>query len=51
MQLTENDETQDMPDKLPDDFFIPDAEYDAATADLNAQSHDVTQTTDSSTTG
>ena len=33
MQLTENDTTQDMPSELPADFFIPDADYDAATAD------------------
>jgi len=34
MQLTDNDTTKDMPNKLPDDFFIPDADYDAATAGI-----------------
>ncbi|KAH8099644.1 hypothetical protein BXZ70DRAFT_942722 [Cristinia sonorae] len=31
MQLTDNDTTKDMPNQLPDNFFIPDADYDAAT--------------------
>ncbi|TCD60728.1 hypothetical protein EIP91_009622 [Steccherinum ochraceum] len=30
MQLTDNDNTTNMPAKLPSDFFIPDADYDAA---------------------
>ncbi|THH31486.1 hypothetical protein EUX98_g2707 [Antrodiella citrinella] len=33
MQLPDPDKTVDMPKKLPADFFIPDADYDAATAD------------------
>ncbi len=33
MQLTENDTTEEMPNELPADFFIPDADYDAATGE------------------
>lgn len=36
MQKTDPDKTGDMPRKLPADFFIPDADYDAATADTGA---------------
>ncbi|THH31771.1 hypothetical protein EUX98_g2429 [Antrodiella citrinella] len=36
MQKTDPDKTGDMPRKLPADFFIPDADYDAATADTDA---------------
>ncbi|TCD66802.1 hypothetical protein EIP91_000938 [Steccherinum ochraceum] len=34
MQMTDNDATTNMPAKLPSDFFIPDADYDAATAGI-----------------
>ena len=49
MQLTENDTTKDMPPQLPDDFFIPDADYDAATGDTGKPAHDVSQPTGSGT--
>ena len=50
MQLTENDTTRDMPAQLPDDFFIPDADYDAATGDTGGKAHDISQPTPSSET-
>ena len=50
MQLTENDTTQDMPAQLPDDFFIPDADYDAATGDTGGKAHDISQPTPSTGT-
>ncbi|TCD66804.1 hypothetical protein EIP91_000940 [Steccherinum ochraceum] len=34
LQLTDNDTTSDLPRRLPDDFFIPDSEYDAVTAGI-----------------
>lgn len=30
LQLTENDQTKDMPTSLPDDFYVPDTSYDAS---------------------
>lgn len=41
VQLTENDTTQDMPSELPENFFIPDADYDAVTADTGAGTNPV----------
>lgn len=36
MQLTENDKTVQMPAKLPDHFFVPDADYDAVTSGVSS---------------
>lgn len=44
MQLTENDTTEDMPNELPTDFFIPDADYDAVTGDDGKPQEDVKPT-------
>ena len=31
MQLTDNDKTEKMPPELPNNFFVPDADYDSTT--------------------
>lgn len=43
MQATDLDKTADMPKQLPKDFFIPEADYDAATRDTGKTdpAHDI----------
>lgn len=44
LQITDNDETTVVPDKLPDGFLLSDADYDLAFADKTA-GHSVNPTT------
>jgi len=49
LQFTENDETKEIPDKLPDGFLLSDADYNSAFADKPA-AHTVDSTTTTTTT-
>ena len=50
LQFTDNDETTEVPDKLPDGFLLSDADYNSSFADKPAHAVDPTTTTPTTTT-